>query len=132
MDFILQQMKSPDIPGRLSCAEEGEVGRDLLRDGFWRPDEERSLLPGLVGEGLLGRNGESAGLADASDGVLVVRPELFRYPPCSYRPPTFGRPSIARAVQRRAASGWIPPSGAVVLRPGDEGDLVRSYDVFES
>lgn len=39
-------------------AKSGEICRDLLRDGFWRPDVERSLWPDLIEEGLLsGRRG---------------------------------------------------------------------------
>ena len=48
----------------------------FLGDGFWRSGVERSLWPDLVEEGLLGRDGESAGLADAADDLQVARPEL--------------------------------------------------------
>src|SRR6266542_705759 len=58
-------------------SKSGEICRDLLRDGCWRPDVERSLWPDLIEEGLLRRDSESAGLADAADDLQVARPELF-------------------------------------------------------
>jgi len=57
-------------------AESGEIGGDLPRDGLWKPDVERSPWPDLVHEGLLGRDGESSGLADMADDLQVARPEL--------------------------------------------------------
>ena len=50
-------------------AESGEVRRDLLGDGFWRSDVQRPVRPDLVAEGLLGRDGEPAGLADSADDL---------------------------------------------------------------
>src|SRR5712692_3610428 len=58
-------------------AESGEMCSDFLGDGLWRPHVERSLRPNLMKKGFLGRDGESAGLADAADDLPVARPELF-------------------------------------------------------
>src|SRR5258708_20019510 len=58
-------------------AESGEMCSDFLGDGLWRPHVERSLRPNLMKKGFLGRDGESASLADAADDLPVARPELF-------------------------------------------------------
>src|SRR5882724_6524984 len=58
-------------------AETGQILSDLLRDGLWRPDVERSLWPDLLHEGFLGGDCESARLAHVADDLQVVRPELF-------------------------------------------------------
>src|ERR1700730_5802103 len=60
--------------------ERNEIRCDLLRDGFWRTDVEGSPWPDLVEEGVLGRDGESADLAEAADDLQVARPELVAGP----------------------------------------------------
>ena len=61
-------------------AESGEICSDFLGDGLWRPHVERSLRPNLTQKGFPGRDGESPGLADATDDLSVARPELFPGP----------------------------------------------------
>src|SRR2546421_10037356 len=58
-------------------AESGEIGSNFLGDGLWRSHVERSPRPDLMKKGFPGRDGESAGLADAADDLTVARPELF-------------------------------------------------------
>src|SRR5258708_33518688 len=58
-------------------AESGEICSDFPGDGLWRPHVERSLRPNLIKKGFPGRDGESAGLADAADDLPVARPGLF-------------------------------------------------------
>src|SRR5258708_15838740 len=50
-------------------AERGEICRDFLGDGFWRPHVERSPRPNVTKKGFPGRDGESPGLADAADDL---------------------------------------------------------------
>src|SRR5258708_452052 len=58
-------------------AESGEICRDFLGDGLWRPHVECSLRPNLTKKGFPRRDGEAAGLADTADDLLVARPECF-------------------------------------------------------
>jgi hypothetical protein len=68
----------PYFRSKRLAPKSGEICRDLLGHGFWRAEVERSQWPDLIHEGLLRRNGESAGLADFADHLQVARPELAR------------------------------------------------------
>src|SRR5260370_12997809 len=74
---FVRQAPHPVLQIEARGAQSGQIGRYLLRHRLRRTDVERSMRPDLMQELLFGRSGEPAGLADARDHILVVRPELI-------------------------------------------------------
>src|SRR5260370_37932056 len=74
---LMRKTTHPVFQVEAGRAESGESCRDFLSDGLWRSHVERPLRPNLMQKGFPGRDGESAGLADAADNLAVARPELF-------------------------------------------------------
>ncbi len=73
----MRETSHPVFQVEAGRAERGEIGSNFLGDGLWRSHVERSLRPNLMQKGFSGRDGESAGLADAADDLPVARPERF-------------------------------------------------------